>query len=850
MHVIEIGTHRRRNVRSDRRFSGQCVWLPWCLVCCLVAGGHSALAGGGPENVAVVVNADSWASQTVANHYVHWRQIPPSNLVYLEGLTSFERTDVDTFREKILVPVFQKLYERNVLEHIDYILYSSDFPTAIDAHKDLGGRKLERYLSPVGSLTGLTYLYKPVLMKNPLYINLLTNFYARRPVRDILTPPTSPADSEAFTASERLIQNQQWDEAVRALQALAQRVPGNRLIQYNLACCLARAGQPEAALQALAHALDAGWYDAAHTRRDADLESLRSLPAFDALLQKMEQKEREPIEVQPTCAFRSKYTWDQTGSRVRGDGPRYVLSTMLAVTSGRGNSVREALDYLQRSVAADATAPRGTIYLVDVDKEIRCQTRKWAFPSVVHALEGTGLRGEIIPTALPEHKSDVAGCVAGTASFNWPQSGSTMLPGAICEHLTSYGGAMEETAGQTPLTEFLRYGAAGSSGTVVEPMSVQPKFPDAFLHLHYVRGASLAEAFYQSVYGPYQLLIVGDALCQPWASRLHIELGGVQPQQRVSGQIVLEPRVVGAEASGAVDHFELFIDGQQRAVEPAGRTFTLDTATLGDGWHELRLVAVAAGPLETQSRLILPLLVDNHGGTLSLTRDRTTSQEVVYGEPLVVRAQVSGAQRIAVLHNSRELGQIHGADGTLQIDTRRLGLGPVALQAAAQVATRTCLSAPLAITVLPPPAFKPLTGIDAKKLVAGLELTIGQDKPIVVQDTKDAKTETGNWLSDLKPAEGKPLKLDAFFTVSEDDVYQFQIEGNSVSEVRVDGESIWPPAPAPAGPVGWTMLPVHLQKGLHRFTLVGTTARTPVLRVRFGGRGCTALNAARFKHLE
>ena len=63
------------------------------------------------------------------------------------------------------------------------------------------------------------------------------------------------------------------------------------------------------------------------------------------------------------------------------------------------------------SVAADATAPRGTIYLVDVEKEVRCQTRNWAFPSVVHALEGTSVRGEVIKTALPEQRADVAGCV-------------------------------------------------------------------------------------------------------------------------------------------------------------------------------------------------------------------------------------------------------------------------------------------------------------------------------------------------------------------------------------------------------------------------------------------------------
>jgi len=107
--------------------------------------------------------------------------------------------------------------------------------------------------------------------------------------------------------------------------------------------------------------------------------------------------------------------------------------------------------------------------------------------------------------------------MVGKSDFNWPASGSTILPGAICEHLTSLGGVMVENGGQTPLSEFIRNGAAGASGTVTEPYAIQAKFPDPFLHVHYVKGCTLAEAFYQSVRGPYQLLIVGDPLCRPWA---------------------------------------------------------------------------------------------------------------------------------------------------------------------------------------------------------------------------------------------------------------------------------------------------------------------------------------------
>ena len=68
-----------------------------------------------------------------------------------------------------------------------------------------------------------------------------------------------------------------------------------------------------------------------------------------------------------------------------------------------------------------------------------------------------------------------------------------------------------------PLTDLIRHGAAGASGTVAEPYAIAAKFPSPFIHVHYVRGASMVEAFYQSVSGPYQLLIVGDPLCRPWS---------------------------------------------------------------------------------------------------------------------------------------------------------------------------------------------------------------------------------------------------------------------------------------------------------------------------------------------
>lgn len=167
-------------------------------------------------------------------------------------------------------------------------------------------------------------------------------------------------------------------------------------------------------------------------------------------------------------------------------GIRYLLSAMLGVTSGRGNSVDEVIAMLRSAAAADATRPKGTIYFV-TNNDVRTTTRSSVFTDTVAALESLGVRAEVVSGTLPVGKRDVAGLMTGTPSFDWPASGSRIRPGAICENLTSFGGIFSPSAGQTPLSAFLRAGAAGSSGTVIEPYADQAKFPHPSIQVHYAR---------------------------------------------------------------------------------------------------------------------------------------------------------------------------------------------------------------------------------------------------------------------------------------------------------------------------------------------------------------------------
>jgi formylglycine-generating enzyme required for sulfatase activity len=133
-------------------------------------------AGGGPQNVAVVVNASSWASLTLANEYVHWRGIPSTNVVYLDELENFERTDLKTFRRQILKPILRTLSQRGLSSQIDYIVYSSDIPYMIDL--DRQDRSPTASRDAPASLTGLTFFYQQVLAPGDTPLDTAQNRYA------------------------------------------------------------------------------------------------------------------------------------------------------------------------------------------------------------------------------------------------------------------------------------------------------------------------------------------------------------------------------------------------------------------------------------------------------------------------------------------------------------------------------------------------------------------------------------------------------------------------------------------------------------------------------------------------
>lgn len=94
---------------------------------------------------------------------------------------------------------------------------------------------------------------------------------------------------------------------------------------------------------------------------------------------------------------------------------------------------------------------------------------------------------------------------------------ASLLPGALADHLTSFGGVLSHGP-QMSVVSWLAAGASASYGTVSEPCNWPQKFPHPqVLVARYLAGDTALEAYWKSVLWPAQGLIVGDPLAAPYA---------------------------------------------------------------------------------------------------------------------------------------------------------------------------------------------------------------------------------------------------------------------------------------------------------------------------------------------
>ncbi len=555
--------------------------------------------------------------------------------------------------------------------------------------------------------------------------------------------------------------------------------------------------------------------------------------------------------------FRSTYLYDrgqvirQPDAEELATSPdRYRLATMLAWHGIQGQTVPAILASLEQSVGADATMPTGTVYLMD-HPDVRAQTRRPFFERTAAALAERGRKAVVLKAGedgqdgvLPKDAADAIGIVAGIAGFDWSKSGSTMLPGAIAEHLTSFGGKLDGS-GQTKLTAFLEAGAAGSSGTVAEPLSIWMKFPTPFLHVHYADGCSLAEAFYQSVVAPYQLLIVGDPLTRPYAALRTVAFAGSDAKSPWSGTVSVAIEV--GEGSGpAPTRVEAYVDGRLVHAGALGE-IPLDTTSLEDGGHELHVAAIVDDEVETRSEGRARFVVANGA-------DRPTLVIPKKPTPLGDDVKLSGrapsdVKEIALHHGTAVLAKAPVRSGRWKIDipAHVLGRGVVPLYVRGMSTAGRGVRSPIEdVHVVAPEAprapKKPVRKPPAKSPPpvsgkAGWAATVvaanGTKDGLVVKDLAPSGAKRlAAQLGDAAKGEVKRVTLTGDVVVTTGGVYQWAIVGPGTVRIEVSGEVVFD------GVLEGTIAgyaETYLTAGAHEVEVTLVPNGEPALSIRLGG---------------
>ncbi len=283
-----------------------------------------------------------------------------------------------------------------------------------------------------------------------------------------------------------------------------------------------------------------------------------------------------PTRASPLYGVASARPWSDLGVR-----PTMMLS---------GATLADAQAVIDRGVASLGSAPPGEVVFVrttDAARSVRSadQQATTARFDPEDGLLTTYLDASADPSGeLLVGRSGLLGYQTGLASVGGLDT-LAFRPGALADHLTSYGGVLDGSAGQMSIVEWLNAGATASYGTAIEPCNYQEKFPRAsVLWPAYFQGATAVEAYWRSVAWPGEGNFVGDPLARPFASTVTWEDGVLT---------IVTPRLdpntsYAVEAADAEEGpWELVTDGLD-----GGPVHRWQTVVVSDAWRPFyRLVA-------------------------------------------------------------------------------------------------------------------------------------------------------------------------------------------------------------------------------------------------------------------
>lgn len=211
------------------------------------------------------------------------------------------------------------------------------------------------------------------------------------------------------------------------------------------------------------------------------------------------------------CAATHLSSYFNSSSRIPASELGLRPAMMLA-----GRSFTDIKQTIDRGIASDGSFPRGAAYLLMTSDRAR-SSRSPLYPLVESVAAGL-IDIHVVHKDKLVDKNDVLFYFTGIQRVSGLET-LHFLPGAIADHLTSFGGMLTDS-GQMSALNWLEAGATASYGTVVEPCNFPQKFPHPAIVIgRYVRGETLIEAYWKSVAWPGQGVFIGEPLAAPYRQR-------------------------------------------------------------------------------------------------------------------------------------------------------------------------------------------------------------------------------------------------------------------------------------------------------------------------------------------
>ena len=268
-----------------------------------------------------------------------------------------------------------------------------------------------------------------------------------------------------------------------------------------------------------------------------------------------------PPGLPPPCSLPSASSNAYAGSErlfrtmQPGSGPGTYLTTMITASN-----LASAKAIVDRGAVSDYSFPTQKVILAKSDDLFR-NLRYYEFDRAIADSRVLGTANVEIGSGAywPVPYTNIQGYQNGVATFI--AYSNTFAPGAIADHLTSWGGRIFEANDQYSLLYWLDAGATASYGTVMEPCNYLAKFPSAQVYFYQARGFALAEAYYLSITNPYQGLMVGEPLAAPFARPATGTWLNLPENAVIAGTTNLSLEWTGADSGRPVQRVDLFLDG-------------------------------------------------------------------------------------------------------------------------------------------------------------------------------------------------------------------------------------------------------------------------------------------------